>query len=143
MYKRQVEDQVKRWDKDLGLTPKAPDSISESMQLSEIRAHIAAMKENRVGFVTKHADDPRVVAAILGAPPFLSGLTDAEFDVVKAQIAKRTNPAVASAKDETMKALQQCESGWRTAIRQISGRGGLEKSHDGVAQRAGTSMSDV
>jgi hypothetical protein len=48
----------------------------------------------------------------------------------------RANPEVAEAKAATLKALQQTESGWRAAIRQISERGGLGRPNDGIARAA-------
>ena len=48
-----------------GLVPEQPTTIAEAGQLSEIRAHIAGIKDNKTGFVIKHSDDPRVIAAVL------------------------------------------------------------------------------
>ena len=62
-----VEHQITKWNEEIGLTPKTPATIGESVQLTEIRSYISAMKGNRVDFVAKHAGDPRVVAAVLGA----------------------------------------------------------------------------
>jgi hypothetical protein len=53
---------------------------------AEIRGHIAAMKGNKLGFLNQHTTDPRVASAVLGAPPFLSGLTDAEIALVQRQV---------------------------------------------------------
>ena len=126
-----VERQISKWDEQSGLAVKPPSTIAESVQQSEIRAHISAMKDNRVSFVEKHAHDPRVVAAVLGAPAFLSGLTDADINIVKAQIAKRLAPKIAEAKALTVKALEETEAGWRSAIRQIFERGDLKTGHNG------------
>jgi hypothetical protein len=128
-----VQQQQTRWEKELGLVPEQPTTLAESVQLSEIRAHVAGIKDNRVGFITKHADDPRVVAAVLGAPAFLSGLTDAEMGVVKSEIAKRVNPKLAASKDEALSALADVERGWRNASNQIRSRAGLEKVGNGAA----------
>jgi hypothetical protein len=53
----------------------------------------------------KHAIDPRVVQAVLGAPSFLSGLSAAEIGVVRSELEQRLAPEVASLKAETTKAL--------------------------------------
>jgi hypothetical protein len=127
-----VEHQMARWDEQSGLAIKPPATIAESVQLSEIRAYVSAMSDNRVHFIAKHAHDPRVVSAVLGAPAFLSGLTDADIGIVKAQVAERVAPEIAAARAETAKALQETETGWRAAIRQISNRGGLGRPHDGA-----------
>ena len=134
--RKSVEHQITKWDDEIGLTPQIPASIGESVQLSEIRSYISVMKGNRVDFVAKHASDPRVVAAVLGAPAFLSGLIDADINIVRSQVAKRVAPEIAVAKDATLKALLETEAGWRTAIRQISDRGGLGRPHDGMERAA-------
>lgn len=72
----------------------------------------------------------------VGAPSFLSGLTPAELRVVKQRIEARANPEIAEAKAETAKAMQDAEAGWRTAIRQISDRGGLGRPHDRMMSAA-------
>jgi hypothetical protein len=131
-----VAHQITKWDEEIGLTSKTPPTIGESVQLTEIRSYISAMKGNRVDFLAKHAGDPRVVAAVLGAPAFLSGLTDADINIVKSQVTNRLAPEIAEARAETAKALQETEAGWRAAIRQISDRGGLGRPHDGMVRVA-------
>ena len=91
-------------------------------------ADLSAMSDNKVEFVMKHAHDPRVVAAVIGAPAFLSGLSAADINVLKTQIANRFAPETAAAKEATMKALGQVESGWRAASREIANRAGMTKS---------------
>ena len=129
-----VESQMAKWDEELGFFSKPPATIGESVQLSEIRSYLSAMSDNRVNFVAQHVHDPRVIAAVLGAPAFLSGLTEADVGILKAQIAKRVAPEVAEAKTETVRAMQDAEAGWRAAIRQISERGGLGRPQQGIAR---------
>jgi hypothetical protein len=120
-----VADQVKRWDKELGLMPKAPEGVAEAMQLSEIRSHVVAMSESsRVTFVLKHATDARVVQAVLSGPPFLCGLSDADIAVLKTEIAKRE---VAAAKEAALKAVADAERGYRNALNQIRERASLPR----------------
>jgi hypothetical protein len=134
---------VKQWDKDSGIEVTPPSTIGDSVQLSEIRTYLSAMDTNRVGFIAQHATDPRVVQAVLGAPPFLSGLTDAEVGIVKAQVQKRVAPELAAAKAETLAALAQAEGGWRNAIAQINERGGLKKTHNGAAREVRAKMNSL
>ena len=123
-----VEQQMLAWDKESGLAFKPPADVGEAVQFSEIRAHLARVKAvDRVSFVTKHANDARVVQAVLGAPAFLSGLTDAEIDVVRQQLEKRVAPHVASARAAALKALQEAEAGRQSAISQIGERAGSAK----------------
>jgi hypothetical protein len=105
----------------------------------QLGSHLAALKAGeRLAFIDAHASE--VAAAVLTAPGFLSGLSPAELGVVRQRIEARADPEVAKAKAETAKALQATEQGWRAAQKQISDRGGLDRPHDGVAQRAGTSV---
>ena len=76
----------KKWTEETGLMVNPPSSIGEAMMQAEIRSHLAAMKGSKVDFLATNAIDPRVAGAILGAPPFLSGLTDTEVGVVKSRI---------------------------------------------------------
>ena len=64
----------------------------------EVRAHLAAMKGSKIGFLEKHATDPRVASAVLGAPPFLSGLTDAEVALIQTRIEQHMAPEIAPAR---------------------------------------------
>jgi hypothetical protein len=135
-----VEDQVAKWNKQLGLTPKAPESVGDAMIQAEIRSHLASLKAGeRMAFIDSHASE--VAAAVLSAPSFLSGLTPAELGVARQRIEVRADPGIAAAKADTTRALADAEAGVRNAIRQISERGGLGKVPlDGVAQRAGASV---
>ncbi len=62
---------------------KPPANIAEAVVHSEIRAHLAAMNGSKINFLERHMSDPRVVSAVLGSPPFLSGLTHAEVAVAQ------------------------------------------------------------
>jgi hypothetical protein len=84
--KEAVERQLAEWAKDTGLAVKPPTNIAEAVMQAEIRAHLAAMKGSKLGFLAKHATDQVVASAILGAPAFLSGLTDTEVNFVKHKV---------------------------------------------------------
>ena len=75
-----------------------PSNIAEAVLQSEIRAHLAAMNGNKVSFIDQHAADQRVASAVLGAPAFLSGLTEAELAIVHQRVEQHVSPEVANAK---------------------------------------------
>jgi hypothetical protein len=128
-----VEHQVTKWNEQL--RPKAPESVGDAMLCAEIRSHLAALKpEARLSFIDNHTTE--VAQAVLSAPAFLSGLSPAELGVLKQRIEARANPAIAEAKAETLKALQQTEAGWRAAIQHIRERGGLPKGLNGAEEAA-------
>ncbi len=72
--------------------------------------------------------DPRVASAVLGAPAFLSGLTDAEVAVVQNKIEQHMAPEVAEARDATLNAMKEAEHGWQRAIEKIGERAGLSEA---------------
>jgi carbonic anhydrase len=107
-----------------------------------IRSHLAKMKAGeRLAFIDAHATE--VVAAVIWAPAFLSGLSPTELGIVKQCIEARTNPEIAAAKAATLRALTETERGWRNAANQIRERGGLDRPHDGIAREPSHLMSDV
>ena len=94
------------------------------MVRAEIRSHLASLKAGeRMAFIDAHATE--VAAAVLAAPGFLSGLSPAELGVVKQRIEARANPAITKAKVETVRAVNDAETGWRAAFKQIAERGDL------------------
>ena len=126
--------QLAKWAEKTGLavTIKAPANIAEAVIQSEIRAHLAAMKGSKLDFLTTHATDPVVASAILGAPGFLSGLSEAEITMVRHRIDEHVAPEVAAARDATLKAMKEAEQGWQNAMDKISERAGFTKGPDGT-----------
>jgi hypothetical protein len=62
-------------------------------------------------------------SAILTAPAFLSGLSGPELALVKHRVEQHLGPEIVNAKAATLKALEQAEAGWQTAMRKIAERG--------------------
>jgi hypothetical protein len=58
------------------------------------------------------ATEQVVASAILGAPAFLSGLSDEEVSFVRTRAEEYVAPGVAKANTETLKALEHAEHGW-------------------------------
>jgi hypothetical protein len=90
--KDSVERQLAKWAEQTGLAVKPPSNIAEAVVQSEIRAHLAAMKGTKIGFLEKYATDPRVASAVLGAPPFLSGLSDTDVAFVQTRVEQHVAP---------------------------------------------------
>jgi hypothetical protein len=106
-----VERMVAKWAEKTGLAVKAPANIAEAVIQSEIRAHLGTVKGSKLDFLRTHATDPAVASAILGAPGFLSGLTDAELALVKHKVEQHISPEIAEARAATLKALKEAEQG--------------------------------
>jgi hypothetical protein len=127
-----VERMVAKWAEQTGLAVKAPANIAEAVIQSEIRAHLVAVKGSKIDFLRTHATDPVVASAILGAPGFLSGLSEAEITMVRHRIDEHVAPEVAAARDATLKAMKEAEAGWQRAVDKIGERAGLTKGSDGT-----------
>jgi hypothetical protein len=123
---------IEQWAAKVGLTIKAASNIHEATVHAQIRDRLAAMKDGRMGFLEKNATDPVVAAALLTAPPFLSGLSGAELALVKHKVEQHVSPEIAEARDATLKAAKEAEAGWQSAIRKIAERAGLTKSPNGT-----------
>jgi hypothetical protein len=132
--KQTVDRQLDKWAEKTGLAIKTPTNFAEAVIQSEIRAHVAAMQGGRLGFLEKHATDPVVASAVLGAPSFLSGLNETETTFVKQRVEKHIAPEIAEARDATLKALEQAQQGWQRAMGKIGERGGLTKGPEGVGR---------
>ena len=65
---------------------------------AEIRAHMKGLKETeRVAFMNEaiRAGDSKTISAVLGAPPFLSGISPVERDMLTRTFHERANPTLA------------------------------------------------
>jgi hypothetical protein len=110
-------------------------ALEKSKSLDKARSAI----EDQVKRWDKDCDShaAEVANAVLGsAPSFLSGLSAADLDVARQRIAMRTNPEIAKAKSETLKALADAERGCRNAARSIRECGGLKRDENGGAEDA-------
>jgi hypothetical protein len=130
-----VERQIAKWAEETGLAIKPPANFADVMLQAEIRAHLAAMKGNKVGFLGNHATDPRVASAVLGAPSFLSGLTDTEVAFVKQKVEQHTAPEIAEARDAALKAMKEAEAGWQRALEKIGEHAGLTRRRKARGRR--------
>jgi hypothetical protein len=100
---------------------------------SQIRDRLVAMTEGRMAFLEKNAADPVISSAILTAPAFLSGLSDAEIALVRRKVELLAVGSEAlAARDAAVRALSECEQGWRHAIAQVAQRGGVPLTGNGV-----------
>ena len=125
--------QLDKWAEKTGLSVKTPMNFAEAMVGAEIRAHLAAMKQNRIGFLEKHATDPVVASAVLGAPGFLSGLSENDVAFVKKRVEKHVAPEITKARDATLKGVKEAEEGWQRAKDKIGERVGFfSKASDGT-----------
>src|SRR5207249_54995 len=102
--------------------------VAEATLTSEIRAYIAKQQSPAMAAI-QHKNDPRVVAAVLNAPAFLSGLTDEEVGQVRSAALESTDSALEER--EVSHALGVCREAVKSAQRLIARRADLRHDPDG------------
>ena len=85
-----------------------------------------------MSWLEKNIDDV-LIAAVLTAPSYVSGLTEAEYQFVKLQLERRVPPEIIEARDFAQKASAEIERGWRNAREKIAAGGGLDGSWSAAA----------
>ena len=82
-----VTRQMQTWANKLSEVIKPAEDVHTATLHSEIRNRVANMtKEDRLTFLQKNGGDPLIASALLLAPAFLSGLTEAEFTMVSGKV---------------------------------------------------------
>jgi len=131
-----IDRMMEKWNETLGLTVKPASNIAEATVHAQIRERLASMKEGRMAFLEKSAANPVVASAILTAPHFLSGLSDAELALVTHKVERNVSLEMVEARDATIKAMQEVVDGWQRAQNAIAQRAGLVKGMDGTWSEA-------
>ena len=123
-----VELQMRKWADRIAANVKPPADHVEAVLFAQVRAKVADMKENRVGFLKQHADDPVVASSLLTAPPFLSGLSDGELAMVRDVVERKfLSPEIIEAKTQVANALLETERSLRAAQAMIRQHARVEK----------------
>ena len=99
-----------------------PTSAADIAMGEEIRAFIRTTKSSPFDFAMRNINDPRVLAAVLHAPAFLTGLDDAMFEAIKAKAAIALNPEKLAQKKQAEGALEELRKGVDAAQRMIMSR---------------------
>jgi len=87
-----------------------PETPAEVGLASDIRAHVKGLSEKeRLAWVQKHSDDPKVASAIFSAPAFLSGLPEEFMEVARASHLQKKHPELAAQLGEIDQALVAAE----------------------------------
>jgi len=100
---------------------------------AQIRGQLHAMKDvkERMSFFGRNGSDLTLISAALSAPPYVSGLSDAEVALLRKKLEQHARPEIVDERDFVHKALTEVERGFRAARARIAKRGGLEKAPDG------------
>lgn len=98
--------------------PKPPGTFAEVMLAQEIRALVRSQK-SPIDFVMKSITDRSVLSAILTAPDYLSGLTEAEWNVVRARAREALHPEETEMQKHLAKAMEDVRAGVAATKRAI------------------------
>lgn len=110
--------------------PKPTTSGPEFMLEQEIRGYISEQKSS-VDFVLKSMADRRVVSAVLNAPPYLSGLSDTEWNMVRERARAALHPEQSEMQQWLKKALSEVEEGMAAAKRMLLERCEMREDDNG------------
>ena len=116
-----------KWEAMIAKAIEKPTEPANVAVATQIRDRVANMKEGRMSWLERHAGDLVIASAILTAPQALSGLSDAEWRLVRLKVEGQVlSPEVREAKAAITKAKSELERGWRNARAKISARGGFD-----------------
>jgi hypothetical protein len=104
-----------------------PKSPAEAALAGEIRAYLAKQKSPALAAI-QHMADPRVVAAVLNAPSFLSGMAEEEVGKFRSAALDSTDPA--QEEREVTSALAVCRTAIKAAQQMIGRRTDVRKDPD-------------
>jgi hypothetical protein len=118
--------------------PKPTSNPVDFMLEQEIRGHISEEKSS-IDFVLKGMADRRVLSAVLNAPPYLSGLSDTEWNVVRERARAALHPQQSEMQQWLRKALAEVREGMAATKRMILERCEIQQNGEGQrAIRSGT-----
>ncbi len=116
--------QLQRWADKIAAAIRPPEDHTEAVLHAQVREKVAGLKENKLAFLQKNAADPVVAAALLSAPPFLSGLSETELALLRIECEKKfLGPEIVEAKASVEKALADLQRGERAAKAKIAAAG--------------------
>ena len=108
---RAVKADLDFFSKQLTDMPKPPTGLFDIAQQQEIRSYIKNQK-TPIDHVLKNLSDQRTLAAVLTQPPYLSGLSDAEWNVVNERAKLALHPVPMQQTRELSAAFSELLMGW-------------------------------
>jgi hypothetical protein len=110
--------------------PSPPTVVADVMLATEIRAHVVK-QESPVDFVVKSISDPRILGAVLNAPSFLSGLNDAEFNLIRERARQALHPEQTNMEKQLTRALEELREGLAATKHLLLARCEMREDDDG------------
>jgi hypothetical protein len=128
-----VQNNLEQLDQKMKELPVQANDAPAVLREQEIRAWISRQK-SPIDAAIKGLSDPRIVSAILGAPHFLSGLTEAEHQLIASRCRKALFPAQIAMKNQLTKAFGELTEGVAASKRLILERTGCREDSDGIVR---------
>jgi hypothetical protein len=110
--------------------PKPTTNAVDFMLEQEIRGHVSEQK-SPIDFVLNQIADQRVLGAVLNVPPYLSGLTDPQWNIVRERARTALHPQQSEMQDWLKKAIAEVQEGVAAATRMILERCEMRQDSDG------------
>lgn len=110
--------------------PKPTTNSIEFMMEQEIRGYLNHEK-SPINVVLKSMSDQRMISAVLTAPPYLSGLTDTQWNMVRERARAALHPEQAEMQEWLNKALSEVREGMAAAKRIVLERCEMREDGDG------------
>lgn len=101
--------------------PGPPQNATEALLMQEVRQHIKSQK-HPIDAVLKSLGNPQIVAAVLNAPSFLSGLSETEFNLVREKARRELHPEQCAIQEQLRKAINDLREGVEAARRLLRER---------------------
>jgi hypothetical protein len=122
---------TQRWQDRIDVNIKRPTNPHEEAVQAQIRDRLFNMGDGRMSWLEKNIDDT-LISAVVAAPAYVSGLTEAEYQFVKLQLERHAPPEIIEARAFVQKASAEIERGWRAVIARVGERASLTKGPDGT-----------
>ena len=107
--------------------PSAALTPADIALAQEVRSYVRQTK-SPIDFVMANLSDPRVIGAVLHAPPYLSGLTPEAFNLVEQRARSTHHPEFVDQQKSAEAAVEHLRNGVRTAKKMIQARTGATPS---------------
>jgi hypothetical protein len=110
--------------------PKPTTNAVDFMLEQEIRGYVNEQK-SPLDFILKSISDHRALSAVLNAPPYLSGLSDTEWNMVRERARVALHPEQSEMQQWLKKALSEVQGGVAAAKRAVLERCEMREDEDG------------
>ena len=115
--------------------PKPPTGIADVTLAQEIRQYVRS-GQSPIDAVVKSISDPRVLGAILNAPPFLSGLSETQFNLIRERARVTLHPEQTKMQEQLNKALAELREGVQATRRMLFERCDIKGDENGSSGRS-------